>query len=251
MLLAVSNMAYSSNSLRKDLAHLLPIGWVALLHEDGNQAFDQWLELTAPSGQCSRFEIEFKSRFEPRDIHQIEVLRTRLSPNSQLLLIAPHISTRSRELLRRSNISYADASGNLWLSTDTLFVDRLVAEERSEPEGRAPARTSLRGPATARIVRYICDNRSPLKVRQIAMATNTHPGNVSRVLDFLAREHLIERDGMGAIHKVHWEDLIRRWSQDLKKMQHSQSLLDPRGIESVIARLSHGPQFSYAVTGPY
>ena len=99
-------------------------------------------------------------------------------------------------------------------------------------------------------MRFLCDTRPPLKVREIALGTNVHPGNISRILEFLERERLVERSDSGSVASVDWESLIQRWSQDLQKERHSQTFLEPRGIETITALLSKWA-LPYAITGSY
>jgi DNA polymerase III gamma/tau subunit len=82
------------------------------------------------------------------------------------------------------------------------------------------------------------------------MDTNVHPGNVSRILELLDRERLLERSDSGSVISVDWESLIQRWSQDLQKDRHPQTFLEPRGINVVTALLSEWT-LPYAITGSY
>jgi hypothetical protein len=72
----------------------------------------------------------------------------------------------------------------------------------------------------------------------------------SRVLDFLAREHLIEKDHEGTVIAVRKRSLVRRWAQDygLTTTNHAVPVLAPRGIDRVVRDVAtyHRP---YALTG--
>jgi hypothetical protein len=202
-----------------------------------------------PAGSPSVFRVELKGRFEPRDADRLERANGTLAPGERLLVVAPHFSARSQQLLRERNISYLDSSGNAWLSTDSLLIDRAGSDTAPKTNAERLPRTSLRGPITGRIIRFVCDTRAPLKVRQIAAETNVHPGNVSRILGFLERERLVERRS-GSVSSVEWEALIRRWSADLQKDRRAESFLEPHGLDVVTRRLSSW-DLPYAITGPF
>jgi hypothetical protein len=142
-----------------------------------------------------------------------------------------------------------DPTGNAWLSADSLLIDRTGSEKRPKDDVLQRSRMSLRGPVTGRVIRFLCDTRPPLKVRQIAMETNVNPGNVSRILGLLERERLLERSG-GSVSSVDWEAVIERWSADLRKDRRAESFLEPRGVSVLADRIADWNQ-PYAVTGPF
>ncbi len=251
MLLTMGNSAKLSNGVIAQLERIFPEGWSARFHPSSvHPKFDGRLEVIPPRGRPSRFEVELKASFEPRDIDRTERLRKELPASEKALLVAPYLSPRSRQLLRERGISHADLTGNLRLSTDSLFIEQTGAVKAPKRDTEERARTSLRGPITGRVVRFLCDTRPPLKVREIAAATNVHPGNISRILEFLEREGYVERSGSGSLASVDWESLIQRWSLDLQKERRAQTFLEPRGIDTVTALLSEGT-LPYAITGSY
>lgn len=239
-----------STGLAKRLEETLPAGWSSRFSPSERRHFDGWLDVRPPSGPAYRFEVELKQRFEPRDIDRIERLRSELPPDAKILVVAPYLSPRSRELLKQRWISHADLTGNLWLSRDSLFIDRTGAQKGPKRDAEDRPRTSLRGPITGRVVRFLCDTPPPLKVREIAMGTNVHAGNISRILEFIERERFIERTERGLVVAVDWESLLQRWSPDLQKERRSETFLEPRGIEIVTRRLSDWSS-QYAITGSY
>jgi hypothetical protein len=247
MLLGVSNVSTLGNSIEAELARLLPPAWMIQLDLDaGFHPFDGRFEILAPNGSVSRFLVELKTRFEPRDVDR---LSRASAPNQRILLVAPSLTARSRQVLKDHDICYADLLGNVWLSSESVLVDRTGAEKRLIPE-KQHSRSSLRGPVTARVVRYLCDTLPPLRVRGIANATHAHAGNVSRILELLERELLIKRADNGSVVVVDWEPLIMRWASDLEKEREFRTFLEPRGLSAFVPLLSvwNG---QYAVTGSY
>jgi hypothetical protein len=261
MLLAVSNEEIWSNGLSDSIeepAHLrilvgllrdiLPKEWKPEFSIREDRQADAFLKVTSPSGSSAVLLIEVKKRFEPRDIAQLRSVK----PNSedlQLLLVSPFLSSRSQELLRQNNISYIDYNRNAWIATNSLFIDRTGSDKPPATGDERPARTSLRGPKTARVVRYLCDFREPLKVRDIAANTSVNAGNVSRILDLLTRENIVMRDN-GAVSAVDWEALIKRWAVDVAKDRKGEAFLEPHGLKVFNRRLKDSKRL-HAVTGSY
>jgi len=168
------------------------------------------------------------------------------------LLLAPYLTPRSRDLLRDRGISHADSTGNLWIAAGSVYIERFGSARgpvtgRAHPDEERTPRRSLRGPSTARVVRYLCDAVGPPRVRTIATATGVDPGSVSRILHLLEREAFVRRNNL-AIIEVDWKALIVRWGEDLAKDRVSESYLAPRGLDHVRARLRN-VSFPYALTG--
>jgi hypothetical protein len=251
MLLIVGNASIQGNDLTAFLQKILPEGWSARFHaEPGHPGFDGRLEVLPPSLHPVCFEVELATRFEPRDIDRMARLCKGLPASRKAILLAPYLSPRSRALLKAHGIAHADPTGTLWLSTDSLFIDRIGTEKAPKHRGEDLPRTSLRGPITGRVVRFLCDTRPPLKIRGIAMETNVHAGNVSRIIEFLERERFVERSASGSVMSVDWEALIERWSRDLQVNRRLETFLEPRGVEIVTSRVA-GWTLPYAVTGSY
>ncbi len=250
MLLVVGNGPLPSNALTLILRELLPGGWSFHIRPGRKSGdFDQALDVVPPKGAPSRFAVELAEHVEPRHVDRFERAIASLGADERLLVVAPHLSARSRELLKQRDISYLDSTGNAWLSTDSLLIDRTGSEKRPKVDVVQRPRMSLRGPITGRVVRFLCDTRPPLKVRRIAAETNVNPGNVSRILDLLERERLLDRKE-GSVSSVDWEATIERWSTDLRKDRRAESFLEPRGAGVLADRLSNWNQ-PYAVTGPF
>jgi hypothetical protein len=217
---------------------------------------DALLRLCAADGTCGNFILEARNRIEPKDVSTIA---DQLTIYSQLgdgeaavpvLLVAPFLSSRTRERLEERGVGYIDLTGNVRVVLDrpALFVHTSGAERDPRREER-PART-LKGPKAARIVRALCDFTPPVGVREIADKARTDPGYVSRVFTLLEREDLIQRETRGPVTSVDWQGLIRRWTEDysLFGSNRTGSYLEPRGLNSLLRKLSN-PNFRYAVTG--
>lgn len=166
-----------------------------------------------------------------------------------MLLVAPFLSQRTRELLREAGASYADATGNIRVALERpgLFVEAHGSDKDPGAEPR-PLR-SLRGRSAGRVVRALCDLDPPYGIRELASAASTPLGSIARVVGLLDREALVERDDAGRILTVRRPQLVRRWTQDygLQRSNEAVSCLAPRGLRPVVDGLR---QLSdYCITG--
>lgn len=237
---------------RQRIADLLPDTWASesLPDEPEPGGPDFSLTIRAPDGTTGRLVVEAKSQSEPK---QAQAAVAQLQHDgASAVLVAPFLSKRTRDVLEEAAVGYLDMTGNVLLRMDrpALYV-RTSGTERNPWLGGRRGRT-LRGPKAGRVVRLLCDAAPPLSVGQIAERTGMDTGYVSRVLDVLERDALIERAGRGPIQRVAWEGLIRRWAEDYKvgKSNSSFSYLDPRDLSRLPGRFGK-ITLRYAITGSF
>jgi hypothetical protein len=237
--------------LDRDLRDLLPRTWAATVdardRETGSGQPDAWLDLRLPDGRSVRLPVEVKTILNTRDVPWV---RERLPGSGDGLVVARYLSPRTREALVDAGLSYLDATGNRRIRLDDPALYIQTDGAKADP-WRGPARetSSLKGRPAARVVRALVDFRPPYGVRELADLASTSPASVSRVADFLSREALIERDAKGAIVDCDWAALLHRWSADysFERTNRVVPMLEPRGIDEVLARLRDG-NLEYAVT---
>jgi hypothetical protein len=223
-----------------------------------DKEIDGIARLTAPDGQSVWLLFEVKNSIEPRDVENVARqlgAYTKLTGTRKWVpvVVAPFLTRRTRDYLQNLGLSYLDLTGNVRLNADrpALFIATTGADKNPSPN-LLPTR-SLRGAKAGRIVRALCDRRQPWGIRELAKATETDPGYVSRIVDLLQREDFIKRGtGRAAIREVDWEGLIRRWAQDYSPFEfgRAKSYLAPRGIQSVVEKLREA-DFIYAITASY
>jgi len=233
------------------LASVLPPGWSSELR-DATPPADAALVLTAPDGRTAELLLEARSIVDARDA---PVVQARLRPDGELgtrgMVAARYLSPRAREALTNAGISYVDATGNVRLTVDEPALFVLLTGADRDP-WRSPDRptNSLRGKPAARIVRTLVDRTPPWKIRELAQEAGTSLGSTSRIVDFLAREALVQRDESGAIVDVLWPSLLERWAADydLTGRRRTIGLLAPRGLDSLGSPLrTSGAR--YAISG--
>jgi hypothetical protein len=163
--------------------------------------------------------LEAKSRVEPKDVSRIAdqlkfYVRSPDGEEATLVLVAPFLSSRTRERLEERGVGYMDLTGNIRVALDrpAPFVRSSGAERDLRREER-PART-LKGAKAGQVVRALCDSMPPIGVRELAGRSGVDPGYVSRVFALLEKEDLIRRESRGPVTYTDWQALIRRWTQD-------------------------------------
>lgn len=232
------------------LAGLLPADWTAAPIDDISGRPDLALEVRAPDGTAGRLAFEAKSVAEPKELLSMvnQLRRYAATP----IVVAPFLTRRAQEILAGSAVGYIDMTGNVLVKLDRpgLYI-RNSGQEKNPWLSSRPGR-SLRGPKAARIVRLLCDTFKDLNVTQISQQTKTDTGYVSRVLDVLEREAVVERVPRGTIKRVAWEGLIRRWVDDYKVLKTNASFtyLDPRELEKLSTQIEK-ITLRYALTGSF
>ena len=99
-------------------------------------------------------------------------------------------------------------------------------------------------------MRAVVDFRPPYGVRELAGRAALSPATLARVIDLLAREALLTRNGRGRVTEVDWAGCIRRWAKDYEFATSNRvtSFVAPCGLEDVTAKLAN-VQWRYAATG--
>ncbi len=212
---------------------------------------DAIVTVRRPGTPAGRLFVEAKTRLEPKDV---DYLAATLRPTADraILVVAPFISPRTQERLKANGFAYADLTGNVRVSLaqPALYIETTGAIENPEPKRRD--RKSLKGPKAGRLVRALCDFRSPIGLRELAKRAGVDAGYASRVVDFLSREALVTRTTRGPVTSVDWPALLRRWSQEYSPFQTPRAAmyLAPRGIAAVIEKLKR-TSVRFAVSGSW
>ncbi|HLH64747.1 MAG TPA: type IV toxin-antitoxin system AbiEi family antitoxin [Solirubrobacteraceae bacterium] len=201
--------------------------------------------------------VEAKRSLRPRDVAGLfgSVGRTlrALSPDIPILVVAPWLSPRTRDLLAAEGINFLDLTGNalVRLESPALFIQSQGADRDPSPTPRGKAR--VRGPKAARLIRTLIDVRPPYGVRDLAEATGLAPGYISRLLYALDDDALLERSKRGQVESVDIAALLRRWAEsyELFRSNDAQPYLAARGAEDALGRLPELPTLRTAVSGSF
>lgn len=206
--------------------------------------WDAGIDLGPERGAFATLAVEARAEISPRDAERLlsgvaRSLRA-LAGNTPILVVAPWLSARTQQLLTEEGINFLDLTGNALIRLDNpaLFLQSAGATRNPEPASRGPAR--LRGAKAARLVRLLADVRPPYGVRELASALDLNPGYVSRLLDTLDREALIERDPRGPVREVRVSELLRRLAEsyDVFKSNETTAYLARSGADGALAAVS-------------
>lgn len=219
---------------------------------------DAAVEVRAGDGTWATLAVEARRTFSPRDAELLLSGLARsllaLAGHIPVLVIAPWLSPRTQEILAGDGISYLDLTENARIKLDNpaLYLKSTGAERNPTPAPRGELR--IRGPKAGRLVRVLADVRPPYGVRDLAAAAQLNPGYVSRLLDALDREAVVERDPRGPVRLVDVAELLRRWTQsyDVLKSNAATGFLARAGVAATRDRLASLKQAGrIAITGSF
>lgn len=222
----------------------LPAGWTIESNSNKKYAF---LVFKAPDNRKAKLALVARKHVPPRSVpdllHQIS------SWELPGLLVAPFLSPRSREMLAAGGINFIDHTGNMRVvvSSPAIFFESKGSDH--DPNKQPRKLRSLKGAATSRVVRALCDFLPPYGTRMLASASSTPLGSVSRVVNFLEEEAMLTRDSKKQITAVDWPTLIGRWTKDysIARSNTLTSFIEPRGLHALKTKLSRLGR--YAATG--
>lgn len=227
----------------RSITLLLPVSW-RLESENGSlgleQRSDAVVSLIGPGGARVTFLAEAKRSGTAAGLLIASLRERARATDLPLLFVSDYIGPSLRQALTDERISYADATGWVFITSDVPLV--LLTGEGAEKSPRAGKSTvaRLNGVAASRIVRALCREDVPLGVRDLATLAEVSPGSVSKLLPTLASESIIDRDNRGGIMAVRRRALIQRWVRDYSFAKTNRSVgyhIAPRGLDRTLARL--------------
>lgn len=217
------------------------------------------IDIVGPQNIGATLVVEAKRSFSPRDVeltfgpNLLRVLRA-LTYDIPVLVVSEWLSPRTRELLEAEGVNYLDLTGNALLRLDNPVVYVRSMGASRAPKAAARGQVRLRGPKAARIVRLLIDVRPPYGVREIAEASGVVVSWVSKLLDSLDREALIERSARGRVESVDIPRLLRRWAEayDVFKTNQATTFLAPQGAKPTLESMKDvASRARLAITGSF
>ena len=235
----------------------LPDGWTVETSTTvgGTNDGDATLALKQGGRVVLTYRVEVKRMLARRDAVPLLMSAGTVarSDDLPLMVISRYIAPSLQRELRERRVAYADATGNLYLSSaDPLAV--LYQRGADADPWRGPGRplASLKGLPAALLVRALVDYAPPYSVPQLATTSEASLGASYRLVEFLTGEGLLERADRGPITDVRWRTLLERWSQEYGFLETNTTsgFLEPRGITALLAKLrKNSPKQRYAITG--
>ncbi len=236
----------------------LPSDWTIEKTRMGGDEEDRDLLIKSPFNNAhAAILVEARREFSPRDVQGLlGGLMRRLRKQTgdmPILLLAPYLSPKTRELLAAEQISYLDFTGNIRIALRQPPMFMELAGAQSDPLAQRRSR-GIRGAKAGAVVRVLVDARPPYTGAEIARAANVNEGYASRILDSLQDEGLIERQRPGPVTDADWPALIRRRARalDLFKPVGTYRYVSRQGISRTINSLSNmDNDRSFVITGSF
>lgn len=197
------------------LKQLLPAHWeVERQPSPNNTGGADLVVRTQIGGTQTSLLVETKRTFAPRDVAELTGglfgrLRGRTGP-IPILLVAPYLSQRTRDLLTENDLNYLDLTGNARIVVNSPGIFIMVDGAQADPSPVARGARGLRGAKVGAVVRALVDARPPYTGAQLSRATEVNEGYLSRILDSLLDEGLIDRPRGGPVLDADWQTLIRQ-----------------------------------------
>lgn len=208
----------------EQLRALVPAEWrvrVARRNADGGE-----IELVADDGADTSIAVVTRRRLEPRSVDRLPL------GEQPTLVFAEWLSPRTRELLRERNVGFMDSTGNveLRLPRPALMI-RTDGSDR-DPDPKPATGPTLRGSRAWALMRTLVEVLPPYTASDLADRLDIDNGYVTKVLQSLVDERLIEREPRRPVTEVAWEALLRQ-------ITSSYSLFDSNETSTWVA--SSGP----------
>lgn len=214
-------------------------------------------ELAAPN-HTSPLLVEAFRRFMPRDVDRVlggvSPLMRRILYDPPIVVVAPWLSARSRQVLTDRGLNYVDLTGNVRLSVarPKIFVRLDGAQHDPNPPAKPPVR--LQGASINALVRLLVDVEPPYKLVELARATGLSAGYVSRALEALDEDRLVERHPRSRIVvTVDWQALLRARVEHYGLLQSNrfQTYIARAGARALYERLATTRNDQALVTGSF
>ncbi|BCB84953.1 helix-turn-helix domain-containing protein [Phytohabitans suffuscus] len=213
-------------------------------------------QVSAPN-HTSPLLVEAFRRFTPRDADRVlggvTPFMRKMLHNPPLVVVAPWLSPRSRQLLTERGINYIDLTGNVRLrvARPSIYLRLDGAQQDPNPRIKPPVR--LRGAGVNALVRILVDVEPPYRMLHLAEAAGLSPAYVSRTLAALDEERLIERDPQTrVVSLVDWQGLLRARAEHygLLRSNRYESYIARTGANALYRRLATTRE-QVQVTGSY
>jgi DNA-binding MarR family transcriptional regulator len=188
--------------------------------------------------------VEARGSFTPRDVTRLRERLSgpvwRLMRDPTVLVVAPWLSPRTRSLIEESGYSYLDLTGNVSFRIDRPAVYIKLQGADRDPNPRPKTQAGLHGPKARRLVRLLVDAMPPQRSTDLAKAGGLTPGYVSKLLESLDDQALVERDRRGVVGSVDWPSLLAAGAAryDLLRNNLATTFVAQDGAPALYARIS-------------
>jgi hypothetical protein len=213
-------------------------------------------QVAAP-GHATPLLVQAFTEFAPRDADRVlrvsPVVRT-IMRDPPMIVVAPWLSARSRDLLTERGINYIDLTGNIQLRVARPAIRVRLDGAQQNPQPRSKPTLRLRGTSVNALVRLLVDVAPPYRMVDLARVTGLSNAYVSRTLEALHEEGVIERPPESrVVVDVDWPALLRaRASQySLLGTNEYKTFIARPGANALVRRLAEQAEDQAVVTGSF
>lgn len=177
-------------------------------------------------------------------------------PDKAVIVVSAHLAPRTRAALIENRFGYVDLTGNVHvvLRNPAVYLHTDGAQRQPARAGK-PRSAPLGGARAGRLARVLAEVDPPYGVVELAAATGLSRGYVSRLIDRLFDEGLVQRESRGPVTSVDWVALLLERSEHVRLIDPTKvkSYLSPSGPRAAFERLSRAPAVaaSVVVTGSF
>jgi len=201
--------------------------------------------------QTLRFAAQIKTTIDRSGLLRVIEAASKDKENPAFIA-ARYISLPAQQELKKLGVSFADATGNIFVAAPKmglLISNRGMDMDPWRKAGRPKA--SLTGVSTELVIRALVDMKEPYLTAELARESGTSRGSAYWVLDRLEEVGVITRNKKRSIEKVEWQELLRTWSteSDFFATSSTTSYIAPRGLEQLLLDLKTIDKDLYAATG--
>jgi hypothetical protein len=219
---------------------------------------DATWELKAPNHSALLLVMAYRRFAPPRDVDHLLgklSLARRAAPVSPVVVVvAPWLSPRSRDLLTEGGVSYVDLTGNIRLRVPRPTVHLRLEGASRDPDPPAKPPVRFQGRGVNALVRVLVDVAPPYRMVELARASGLSNGYVSRTLEALYEQRLIDRAPHSkVVADVDWEGLLRARAEHYRLLtsNHGGGYLHRAGASDLHQRLDQLDDGQPVVTGSF
>lgn len=238
--------------------------------EKESKAIDAGIDFIAvlkspkPHGKPALLVVEVKSRGEPSflsqaatqlravDLDALKVVSKKIPKDwISRVVIAPYITERGRELLKRNGIGYMDYAGNCSIQLGTYFIER--AGHKKPSEERRVARRFF-SPKASRVSRALLEEpKRTWALKELAETIGLSLGYVHAIVTRLQEQEFVSRNDDYRVALEKPVDLLEAWSEAYSVSQnetHAYYAFDRSftALARKIVEVSEKRKLEYALT---
>jgi hypothetical protein len=171
-----------------------------------------------------------------------------------VIVFADWLSPRTRELLLDRTANFVDGTGNISLRLDrpavSIRTDGARRDPNPKPRGMGP---SLNGPRAWSLMRTLIEVEPPYTAGDLSKSLGMDDGYVSRILNVLTEELMIERRPRQPVTAVGWEKVVHQITHDYRLFKSNEiaNWIAPAGPEQFLRDVATAGPKRCVLTGSF